>query len=249
MDKTIILAIVLIILYIISIIPLIPGVIIIQWKNIHIVTLIFYIIIMSYDSICLIISIFILIKKCCLGCLSFLILLLNYFIFIGVHISEIVCFVIFIEKVNYPCKKDETGCPPGKECYYYYYYYRRLISDSKSEYDCDKLGEKYYTGIITKKEETLALVSIILSFIFIIPIFVCWHKMFSERDYESCDCNCDCSCCYSCIKKIKEEKKVEIKVDNQNIQKTDNNDIKMNTDIEIHPTLPNSKEPIQEKNV
>ena len=87
-----------------------------------------------------IISIFILIKKCCLGCLSLLILLLNYFIFIGVHISEIVCFVIFIEKVNYPCKKDETGCPPGKECYYYYYYYRRLISDSKSEYDCDKLG-------------------------------------------------------------------------------------------------------------
>ena len=73
--------------------------------------------------------------------------------------------------------------------------------------------------------------------------------MFSERDYESCDCNCDCSCCYSCIKKIKEEKKVEVKVDDQGIQKTDNNDIKMNTDIEIHPTLPNSKEPIQEKNV
>ena len=101
-----------------------------------------------------------------------------------------------------------------------------------------------YDKLVTK-EETLALVSIILSFIFIIPICVCWHKMFSERDYESCDCNCDCSCCYSCIKKIKEEKKVEIKVDNQNIQKTDNN----NTDIEIHPTLPNSKEPIQEKNV
>ena len=72
--------------------------------------------------------------------LSWMFIIIDFIIFIGVHISEIVCFVIFIEKVNYPCKKDETGCPPGKECYYYYYYYRRLISDSKSEYDCDKLG-------------------------------------------------------------------------------------------------------------
>ena len=70
--------------------------------------------------------------------------------------------------------------------------------------------------------------------------------MFSGIYYRSCDGDCSCCCC---IKKIKEEKKVEIKVDNQNIQKTDNNDIKMNTDIEIHPTTPNSKEPIQEKNI
>ena len=130
---------------------------------------------MPYELICLIISILILIEKCCLniGCLSMLILFLNYFIFIGVHVSEIICFIIYIDKGNYPCKKDETECLLGKECYYeYYYYYRRLISDSNSEYDCDKLGEKYYTGIITKKEETLALVSIIISLIFIIPIFV-----------------------------------------------------------------------------
>ena len=130
------------------------------------------------------------------------------------------------------------------------------------EYDCDNLPEDFYTGIVTKKEETLGYTSISVALFFNIIISVFWGLLIRYSyyyEYVSCDCNCpscSCSCC-SCRcsdicccfnKKIKEEKNdANVKVDNNNIKNTDANDIKMNADIEIHPTDPKSKEPIQEK--
>ena len=134
-----------------------------------------------------------------------------------INIAEIVCILISIDNVNYPCKNYIETCTQSNPCsdssssyyyVYYYYYYRRLTP----EYDCKQLPEDFYTGIVTKAESNLAYTTVFLTLFFKIIICVFLYAMFKhhhyEYDYEPCDCSCsccDCSCC--CFKKFKEKKK------------------------------------------
>ena len=226
-----------------------------KWKNLGIENLVFFLIMISFNFIGLIVTIFILLNKCRCDIKSTSIWFLVLYILVGVFIFllELLCLFVSIDEANYPCQKSSTS-----DGYYYVYYYRRLTP----EYDCDNLPEDFYTGIVTKKEETLGYTSISVALFFNIIISVFWYLLSRDSyyyEYVSCDCDCpscSCSCC-SCRcsdicccfnKKIKEEKNdANVKVDNNNIKNTDANDIKMNADIEIHPTDPKSKEPIQEK--
>lgn len=230
-----------------------------KWKNLGIENLVFFLIMISFNFIGLIVTIFILLNKCRCDINSTSISFSVLYILFGVvlFLIALVFLCVNIDEVNYPCKKSSTS-DTSDGYYYVYYYYRRLTP----EYDCDNLPEDFYTGIVTKKEETLGYTSISVALFFNIIISVFWGLLSRDsNDYEyvSCDCNCpscSCSCC-SCRcsdicccfnKKIKEEKNdANVKVDNNNIKNTDANDIKMNADIEIHPTDPKSKEPIQEK--
>ena len=233
----------------------------IKWKNLILVNLIFFYIMISFNILGLVITIFILFKKCRCDLEKTACGVLALYILIGdsIFFAELICLIVSIDKANYPCKKYEYDNSYTSDGYYYvYYYYRRLTP----EYDCDNLPEDFYTGIVTKKEETLGYTSISVALFFNIIISILWGLLRGDRydyGYVSCDCNCpscSCSCC-SCRcsdicccfnKKIKEEKNdANVKVDNNNIKNTDANDIKMNADIEIHPTDPKSKEPIQEK--
>ena len=227
-----------------------------KWKNLGIENLVFFLIMISFNFLGLIVTIFILLNKCRCDIKNTSCCFLVLYILVGVFIFffGLVCLFVSIDEANYPCQKSSTS----DGYYYVYYYYRRLTP----EYDCDNLPEDFYTGIVTKKEETLGYTSISVALFFNIIITVFWGLL--RRDsynykYVSCDCDCpscSCSCC-SCRcsdicccfnKKIKEEKNdANVKVDNNNIKNTDANDIKMNDDIEIHPTDPKSKEPIQEK--
>jgi len=228
-----------------------------KWKNLGIENLVFFLIMISFNFLGLIVTIFILLNKCRCDikniscCFLVLYILVGYFIFF----FGLACLIDSIDEANYPCKKNESD---NGGYYYVYYYYRRLTP----EYDCDNLPEDFYTGIVTKKEKILGYTSISVAIFFniIISVFWCLLRRDSyDYEYVSCDCDCpscSCSCC-SCRcsdicccfnKKIKEEKNdANVKVDNNNIKNTDANDIKMNADIEIHPTDPKSKEPIQEK--
>lgn len=230
-----------------------------KWKNLGIENLVFFLIMISFNFLGLIVTIFILLNKCRCDikstfiCFSVLYILVGVFLFL----TGLVCLFASIDKANYPCKKRSTS-HTSDGYYYVYYYYRRLTP----EYDCDNLPEDFYTGIVTKKEETLGYTSISVALFFNILISGFWGLLRRDSynyEYVSCDCDCpscSCSCC-SCRcsdicccfnKKIKEEKNdANVKVDNNNIKNTDANDIKMNADIEIHPTDPKSKEPIQEK--
>ena len=245
----------LIIFYSLGLVLLIPTLIVVKWENLHIVNLIFFLMMTSFNFLGLIFAIFIHFKKYCLDIknTSICCYIISALVYLSINIAEIICIFIFIDKANYPCKKLEK-CTQSNPCvtdyyYYTYYYYRRLIP----EYDCDKLPEDFYTGIITKKESTLAYITVFFSIFFDIIITVFWYKTadnYYSYNYEPCDCSsckCDCSsccCAFSCFKKSKEKKKVDIKVD---IQNTDTNNIKTLPDIEIHPTEAKSKEPIQEK--
>ena len=230
-----------------------------KWKNLGIENLVFFLIMISFNFIGLIVTIFILLKKCRCDIKSTSISFSVLYILFGVvlFLIALVFLCVNIYEVNYPCKKSSTS-DTSDGYYYVYYYYRRLTP----EYDCDNLPEDFYTGIVTKKEETLGYTSISVALFFNIIISVFWGLLSRDDyyyEYDSCDCDCpscSCSCC-SCRcsdicccfnKKIKEEKNdANVKVDNNNIKNTDANDIKMNADIEIHPTDPKSKEPIQEK--
>lgn len=247
MEKNII---ILIIFNIINVALIITSLSVIQWKNLHIINLICFLIMAAFDFLNLIIAIFILLKKCCCaGTTSFWFFCLSSFFYTSVNITELCCFAVFVDKLNYPCKKEEISS--NSNGYYIYYYYRRLTP----EYDCDNLPEDYYTGIVTKKERYVGFITLPLSLIFIIVICIFWYLTWKEYNYscECCYCYCpSCSCSYSCCcccnKKIKEEKKnAEVNVNNKINQKTDSNNIITNVDIEIHPTEQNSKEPIQEK--
>ena len=227
-----------------------------KWKNLGIENLVFFLIMISFNFIGLIVTIFILLNKCRCDIKSTSCCFLVLYILVGVFISftGLIALFVTIDEANYPCQKSSTS----DGYYYVYYYYRRLTP----EYDCDNLPEDFYTGIVTKKEETLGYMSISVALFFNIIISVFWGLLIRNSynyEYVSCDCDCpscSCSCC-SCRcsdicccfnKKIKEEKNdANVKVDNNNIKNTDANDIKMNADIEIHPTDPKSKEPIQEK--
>ena len=232
-----------------------------KWKNLGIENLVFFLIMISFNFLGLIVTIFIFLNKCrCVikktsCCFLVLYILVGVFIFF----FGLVFLIVSIDKANYPCQKNESDNSSTSGGYYYvYYYYRRLTP----EYDCDNLPEDFYTGIVTKKEETLGYTSISVAIFFNIIISAFWGLLRRDSynyEYVSCDCDCpscSCSCC-SCRcsdicccfnKKIKEEKNdANVKVDNNNIKNTDANDIKMNADIEIHPTDPKSKEPIQEK--
>ena len=233
----------------------------IKWKNLILVNLIFFYIMISFNILGLVITVFMLFEKCRCDLEKTACGVLALYILIGdsIFFAELMCLLVNIDKVNYPCKKYESDNSSTSGGYYYvYYYYRRLTP----EYDCDNLPEDFYTGIVTKKEETLGYTSISVALFFNIIISVFWGLLIRYSyvyEYVSCDCDCpscSCSCC-SCRcsdicccfnKKIKEEKNdANVKVDNNNIKNTDANDIKMNADIEIHPTDPKSKEPIQEK--
>ena len=233
----------------------------IKWKNLILVNLIFFYIMISFNILGLVITVFMLFEKCRCDLEKTACGVLALYILIGdsIFFAELMCLLVNVDKVNYPCKKYEYDNSYTSDGYYYvYYYYRRLTP----EYDCDNLPEDFYTGIVTKKEETLGYTSISVALFFNIIITVFWGLLIRYSyvyEYVSCDCDCpscSCSCC-SCRcsdicccfnKKIKEEKNdANVKVDNNNIKNTDANDIKMNTDIEIHPTDPKSKEPIQEK--
>ena len=245
---------------------LIPTLIVVKWKNIHIVNLIFFLIMTSHNLLGLIFAIFIYFKKCCLkiGMTSCCCTAFSTIVGLLINITEIICILIFIDNVNYPCKSSKETCTQSNPCsdsssyyYYVYYYYRRLTP----EYDCKELPEDFYTGIVTKAESKLAYTTLFLTLFFNFFILAFWSQMLKEHYhefyYETCDCSCsccdcsysccDCSCCdcsFCCFKKFKEKKKVDIKVD---IQNTDTNNIKAVPDIDIHPTEPKSKEPIQEK--
>ena len=227
-----------------------------KWKNLGIENLVFFLIMISFNFLGLIVTIFILLNKCRCDIKNTSCAFLVSYILVGdfIFLFESVYLFVSIDEANYPCQKSSTS----DGYYYVYYYYRRLTP----EYDCDNLPEDFYTGIVTKKEETLGYTSISVALFFNIIISVFWGLLIRYSyvyEYVSCDCDCpscSCSCC-SCRcsdicccfnKKIKEEKNdANVKVDNNNIKNTDANDIKMNTDIEIHPTDPKSKEPIQEK--
>ena len=233
----------------------------IKWKNLILVNLIFFYIMISFNILGLVITVFMLFEKCRCDLEKTACGVLALYILIGdsIFLAELICLIVSIDKANYPCQKNESDNSSTSGGYYYvYYYYRRLTP----EYDCDNLPEDFYTGIVTKKEETLGYTSISVALFFNIIITVFWGLLIRYSyvyEYVSCDCDCpscSCSCC-SCRcsdicccfnKKIKEEKNdANVKVDNNNIKNTDANDIKMNADIEIHPTDPKSKEPIQEK--
>jgi len=227
-----------------------------KWKNLGIENLVFFLIIISFNFLGLIVTIFILLNKCRCDIKSTSCCFLVLYILVGdfTSFTELVYLCVSIDEANYPCEKSSTS----DGYYYVYYYYRRLTP----EYDCDNLPEDFYTGIVTKKEKILGYTSISVALFFNIIISVFWGLLRRDSynyEYVSCDCDCpSCSCSYcSCRcsdicccfnKKIKEEKNdANVKVDNNNIKNTDANDIKMNADIEIHPTDPKSKEPIQEK--
>ena len=75
-----------------------------------------------------------------------------------IFLLELLCLFVSIDEANYPCQKSSTS----DGYYYVYYYYRRLTP----EYDCDNLPEDFYTGIVTKKEETLGYTSISVALFF-----------------------------------------------------------------------------------
>ena len=237
----------LIILNMLCLALLVPTLIVVKWKNINIVNFIFFLIMTSNNLLGFIFAIFIYFKKYCLDIkkTSSCCFIFWNMVSIPINIAEIICILSFIDKVNYPCKNYKETCTQSNPCtdssgynyYYEYYYYRRLTP----EYDCKQLPEDFYTGIVTKTESNLAYTTVFLTIFFNIIICVFWYEMLKHHYYEDHYEPCDCSCC--CFKKCK-KKKVDIKVD---IQNTDTNNIKAVPDIDIHPTEPKSKEPIQEK--
>lgn len=162
-----------------------------------------------------------------------------------INIIEIIFIFIFIDDVNYPCKRYKNNSTQSNSYYdssgyyyVYYYYYRRLTP----KYNCEELHQDFYIGIVRKAESIFTYITVFFTIFVNIIISLYWYKMFKDHygyDYEPCDCSC-----YCCFKKFKDKKKVDIKV---YIQNTDTNNIKAVPDIEIHPTEAKSKEPIQEK--
>ena len=248
MKKSVIFQIVLIVLGTIILFLSIASLLVIKWKNLVLGNIILMLILASLNSISLINSIYIMIREfdICGNCSRKTFAVLSFLLEILVSsfcISELITFLISSEKVNYPCKKDPLESNTGGESYYYvYYYYRRMSSD----FNCKDLPEDYYTGIVTKKECTIAYTTLGVSLFLSIIACVFWYLLIFEfilHDYpsyslSSCCCClksdfCSCSCC----KKKRSEKKVVI-------GNNDINNIKTLPGIDISPTVQESKEPV-----
>ena len=249
MKKSVIIQIVLIVLDTIILFLSIASLLVIKWKNIVLANIILMLILASLNSISLIIAIFLMIKEfdICKNCsrthLSILSFLLEILLS-SICLSEIMTFILSSDKVNYPCKKTPSKSnTEGKTYYYVYYYYRRMSSD----FNCKDLPEDYYTGIVTKKESTVAYTTLFVSLFLSIIACVFRYILMKEfhgyyyPSYSPSSCCClksnFCSFC-SCCGRKKSEKKVVI-------ENNDINNIKTLQGIDIVPTVQESKESVQ----
>ena len=249
-DKEIVYLVLLIVLHFIDLSLFIVGLLVIKWHNILKVNLILFIIFTSMNFLYFFFAIFLFIsyhiksigecggKKISLFCF------ISLFLIFWTDFAEICIFASSIDKVNYPCQKEDesNGTGSGYTYHYVYYYYlRRLTSD----FDCTDLPEDYYTGIVTKKESKIAYAALVYCLVTIIFKAAFWWALRSKIDERRCDCGCkyccDCDCkCDCCFSLCHKKEEVDIK-------KNEPNNIGNNQRVNVEVAIQNSNETLKEK--